>query len=97
MAGFDLRSAQTPDPGFSPGRVPPRSLIETTVERLQGLVDSSDTYLVTTAEQLESLRALLPGIPEENFIAEPRGCNTAMCVALALAFLSAATKTLLPP
>ena len=44
---------------------------------------SSLLMVVTIADQLSLLRRELPGVPRNNFIAEPQGKNTAPCIGLA--------------
>jgi mannose-1-phosphate guanylyltransferase len=74
---------------LSRGRVPKqcialteeRSLIQLTVERLSGLV-GPECVLIATGRTMESaVRAQLPQLPPENFLVEPRGRNTAPCIA----------------
>jgi mannose-1-phosphate guanylyltransferase len=61
----------------------PKSLIRETVERILPLSGRNRTIVVTVAEQLSALRRELPGLPRRNFLAEPRGNNTAPCIGLA--------------
>ena len=54
-----------------------RSLLEQTVDRLEGLIEPS-RILVVTAERLASQTAkLLPRIPEDNILREPKAASTA--------------------
>jgi mannose-1-phosphate guanylyltransferase len=59
-----------------------KSLIAETVERVLALGDRDRTLVVTVAEQLAALRNELRTLPRGNFIAEPRGKNTAPCIGL---------------
>ncbi|HEX7231875.1 MAG TPA: mannose-1-phosphate guanylyltransferase [Candidatus Binatia bacterium] len=61
----------------------PNSLIRETAERVYPLAGRKQTMVVTIADQLSLLRRELPGIPKNNFIAEPQGKNTAPCIGLA--------------
>jgi mannose-1-phosphate guanylyltransferase len=61
----------------------PKSLIRETVERILPLSGRDRTIVVTVAEQLSALRRELPSLPRRNFLAEPRGNNTAPCIGLA--------------
>jgi mannose-1-phosphate guanylyltransferase len=61
----------------------PKSLIDETASRVLALGGHDRTLVVTVAEQLNSLRKELPGLPHGNFIAEPEGKNTAPCIGLA--------------
>ena len=56
------------------------SMIEETIKRLKNFVD--DVLIVSTKEQLELFRELLPDFPGENLILEPFGRNTAPAIAL---------------
>jgi mannose-1-phosphate guanylyltransferase len=58
-----------------------RSLIQQTVHRLSGLV-GPECVLVATGRDMEHvIREQLPQLPTENFLVEPRGRNTAPCIA----------------
>ena len=59
------------------------SLIRETAERVYPLAGRKQTLVVTIADQLSLLRRELPGVPRNNFIAEPQGKNTAPCIGLA--------------
>jgi len=59
------------------------SLIRETAERVYPLAGRKQTLIVTIADQLSLLRRELPGVPRNNFIAEPQGKNTAPCIGLA--------------
>jgi mannose-1-phosphate guanylyltransferase len=59
------------------------SLIRETAERVYPLAGRKQTMVVTIADQLSLLRRELPGVPRNNFIAEPQGKNTAPCIGLA--------------
>jgi mannose-1-phosphate guanylyltransferase len=61
----------------------PKSLIRETAERIVPLSGRDRTIVVTVADQLNALRRELPGLPRRNFLAEPRGKNTAPCIGLA--------------
>ncbi len=65
------------------------TLIEQTVLRLQGLVSQDHILIVSNQAYVESIRNLLPGIPEENIIGEPVSRDTAPCVALAAGIVKA--------
>jgi mannose-1-phosphate guanylyltransferase len=64
-----------------------RTLFQTTVDRLGGLLPPERIYVVTVAEQADGLRAQSPGIPAENFIVEPAPRGTASVIGLAAALL----------
>jgi mannose-1-phosphate guanylyltransferase len=60
------------------------SLLEQTVNRLEGSFRPEDIFVLTTEELAEATRALLSALPPENVLVEPEGRNTAPCLALAL-------------
>lgn len=63
-------------------------MLQLTAERLAGIVKPQDTFVVTARAYLDLVRAQLPGLPEENILAEPVGRNTAAAVGLAAALLA---------
>lgn len=58
-------------------------LLRTTWERLDGFVPPENILVVTTADQADAARELLPELPALNLIVEPEARNTGPCVALA--------------
>ncbi len=58
-----------------------RSLIQQTVDRLNGLVKPECVLIATGRDMEQAVRQQLPEIPAENFLVEPRGRNTAPCIA----------------
>jgi mannose-1-phosphate guanylyltransferase len=60
-----------------------KSLIQETVERVVSLCGRAHTLVVTVSEQAHALRKELGQLPNDNFIAEPEGKNTAPCIGLA--------------
>ena len=63
------------------------SMIEETVQRLLPRIPPSKIYTIADQEQTELIRTFLREIPENNFIAEPLGKNTAPCLTLASAII----------
>jgi mannose-1-phosphate guanylyltransferase len=59
------------------------TMIQDTVERLKGLVDDENIYIITNKIQKPEIVAQLNHIPPENIIEEPFGRNTASCIGLA--------------
>src|SRR4051794_17416416 len=59
------------------------TMLQQTVARVEHLVPPDRVLVVTGADQAETTRAQLPGLPAENVIAEPGPRDTAPCVALA--------------
>jgi mannose-1-phosphate guanylyltransferase len=64
-----------------------RSLFETTIERLEGVVPARNIFVVSNSDLTPTFRTLAPAVPEENFFCEPSPRNTAPAVAYALARL----------
>ncbi len=58
-------------------------LICETVARLRGLVTPERTFVVTGARYADRVRTLLPQLPRDNVLGEPRPRNTAAACALA--------------
>ncbi|UCE42466.1 MAG: mannose-1-phosphate guanylyltransferase [Candidatus Aminicenantes bacterium] len=64
-----------------------KTMIEETVFRLLPLIDPSQIYTIANRSQTNTITKLLPQIPEENFLAEPKGKNTAPSLMLATAVI----------
>ena len=60
-----------------------RTLIQMTVDRLLPICPASNVWIVTSAGYAGIVKEQLPGIPEENILAEPAARNTAPCIAYA--------------
>jgi mannose-1-phosphate guanylyltransferase len=60
-----------------------RSLFQTAVERLEGLLPVERILVVTVQDQAAELRQQVPGIPAENYLLEPMPRGTASVVGLA--------------
>jgi mannose-1-phosphate guanylyltransferase len=54
-----------------------KPLLQDAIDRLSPIVDPAHTLILTNAGLVKSIRALLPPIPRENIIAEPRPAGTA--------------------
>ncbi|MFH1197602.1 MAG: mannose-1-phosphate guanylyltransferase [bacterium] len=65
-----------------------KSMIEETVERLDGLVEKKNIFVITNRMQKPRVKELLHELPEENIIDEPFGKNTAACIGLAAVVIS---------
>jgi mannose-1-phosphate guanylyltransferase len=59
------------------------TMIQATVERLEGLVENENIFVITNKIQKPEIINQLSNIPPENIIEEPFGRNTAACVGLA--------------
>lgn len=65
------------------------TLIEKTVNRLEGLVPIENIVVLTNEAQVPGIRAALPSLPEKNIIAEPARRDTGPAVALAAGWVAA--------
>ena len=59
-----------------------KSMVQDTVERLKGVVEDKDIYIITNKVQKPEIAKQLSQIPPENIIEEPFGRNTAACIGL---------------
>jgi mannose-1-phosphate guanylyltransferase len=66
-----------------------RSMLGAAAERLAGIVQPQDIFVVTGRPLKPAIEAEAPFIPPGNVIAEPEGKNTAACLALACALARA--------
>jgi mannose-1-phosphate guanylyltransferase len=77
-----------------------RTLLELTIDRLDGVVPRENIVILTNAQQVEGVRAVLPDFPPENIIAEPEKRDTAPAIALGVGWVAArnpeATMMVLP-
>ncbi|QQS38017.1 MAG: mannose-1-phosphate guanylyltransferase [Ignavibacteriales bacterium] len=60
-----------------------RTMIQDTVDRLKGIVETENIYIITNKIQKPEIVEQLPEILESNIIEEPFGRNTAACIGLA--------------
>ena len=60
-----------------------KTMLQLTVERVEGLVGISDTYIVAGSEFKDTIMEQVPKLPEENIIIEPFGRDTAAAIGLA--------------
>jgi mannose-1-phosphate guanylyltransferase len=65
-----------------------RTLFQSTLDRLAGLIPPQRTLVVTTADQAEELMKQAPQVPAANFLIEPQPRGTASVVGLAAAVLN---------
>ena len=66
-----------------------KSLLEISVDRLEGLFDPENIFVITNAEYADQVAAALPQLPACNIVGEPMGRDTANAIALAAALLAA--------
>ncbi len=62
-----------------------RTMIQQTLDRCDGMVESENAWVVTNAVQVEPTQQQLPEIPGGNVLVEPMARNTAPCIGLAAA------------
>ncbi len=65
-----------------------KTLLEETIDRLDGLVPRTHILILTNVDQEPAVRALLPDLPPENIVAEPSKRDTAAAVALATGWVA---------
>lgn len=77
-----------------------KTLLEDTVNRLEGLVEPANILILTNQDQEPGVRALFPEFPKENIVAEPAKRDTAAAIALGVGWVTmrdrAATMIVLP-
>lgn len=64
-----------------------RSMIQSTVDRLEGVVQPENCMVVTNSRYTEMVKTQLPDIPDRYIIGEPVARNTAPCIAAAAQIL----------
>ncbi len=62
-----------------------RTMLQTTVERIQKLIPPERILIVTNADYSTLVSEQVPQIPQENIFGEPVGRNTAACIIMAAA------------
>lgn len=69
-----------------------RTLIQQTVERLEGLIPHEKIFIITNKVQQDEIIKQLPNIPKDNVLIEPFGRNTAACIGYASVMISEKAK-----
>ena len=64
-----------------------KSLIQQTVERLVGVAGPENVVIVSNAQQITLMQKLLPDLPDDNFLVEPMGRDTAAAIGYACAVI----------
>ena len=67
---------------------PPRSLLQTAVQRLRGLLEPRQIYICTGASYAHQVLEDLPLLPESQILGEPMGRDTANAVGFSAAVLA---------
>jgi mannose-1-phosphate guanylyltransferase len=65
-----------------------KTLLEETIERLDGLVRRDQILVLTNVDQEAAVRELVPNLPPENIIAEPAKRDTTAAIALATGWVA---------
>jgi len=60
-----------------------KPLLQDAVDRLTPMVDAAHMLILTNADLVGAIRQLLPELPRENIIAEPKPAGTAAALAWA--------------
>ncbi len=81
------RSRQSAPKQFSDITGSGRTMIQATVDRLEGLIAPNDTFVITGSRYVSLCAAQLDRLPAANILVEPSGRNTAPAIALACAHL----------
>lgn len=64
-----------------------KTLLELTIDRLEGLVPKENIIILTNQIQEKAVRALIQDLPAENIVAEPEKRDTAPAIALAVGLI----------
>ncbi len=64
-----------------------KTMIQNTVERLDGLIEKDNIFIITNKNQKDEIIKQLKNIPQKNILVEPFGKNTAACIGLASIFI----------
>lgn len=65
-----------------------RTMIQSTVDRLAGMVQDDNVLVVTNQSLVEQTQQQLPGVPASQIVGEPAKRDTAPCVGLAAAMIA---------
>ena len=65
-----------------------KSLLQISRDRLQGLFEPENTWIITSAHYIDQVARELPDLPPENLIGEPMGRDTANAIGLAARLLT---------
>jgi len=67
-----------------------RTMLQTTFDRLVGLISSEHVLVLTNHQLVDEIRKQLPDIPAEHIVGEPCKRDTAPCIGLAASLVTAA-------
>src|SRR5438477_372844 len=65
-----------------------RSLLQQAVDRLEAMVPSERTWVITAAQHAGEVAEHLPALPRDRIIGEPCGRDTAACIGLGAALIA---------
>ncbi len=65
-----------------------KSLLDIAVQRMEGIFETANIWIITNAQYAESIAKVLPNIPRENIVGEPMGRDTANAIALGAQLLA---------
>ena len=65
-----------------------QTLLQRTVQRLDGMVDAKDVWVVTREDYAGLVYEQVPAVPQQHVLLEPQGRDTAPCVALAALYVA---------
>jgi mannose-1-phosphate guanylyltransferase len=66
-----------------------KTMLEGTIERLEGLVPKENILVLTNHQQLGAVREVLKDFPRENIVAEPEKRDTGPAIALGIGWVAA--------
>lgn len=84
---WPLSRPERPKPFIPDFPAPGPSLIAQTVQRLEGLIDPKQIFIIANPSHRDALREALPGWDPRQLILEPAEKNTAAAIAFALAWV----------
>lgn len=64
-----------------------KNLLQLAVERMAGLFENENIFIITNQEYAQQIAEALPQLPPQNIVGEPEGRDTANAIALAAAIL----------
>ena len=67
-----------------------RTMLQSTFDRLSGLISSEHVLVLTNHQLVDEIRVQLPDIPAEHIVGEPCKRDTAPCIALAASLVTQA-------
>ncbi|MBQ1842769.1 MAG: mannose-1-phosphate guanylyltransferase, partial [Bacteroidales bacterium] len=60
-----------------------KTLIQMTLDRFRPVCEANHFWVVTSEKYVDTVKAQIPEIPEDQILAEPQARNTAPCIAYA--------------